>query len=97
MHFKLKDQQLKIVLFIYRLPYQNLIVTTNQKPTIDTHTQNKKESKHNTKSSYQMTREENKRRRGEKRPTKNIQINFHCKVKELLQWRITGLNVNIMT
>ena len=28
---------------------------------------------------------------------KNIQINFHCKVKELLQWRITGLNVNIMT
>ena len=28
---------------------------------------------------------------------KNIQINFHCKVKELLQWRITGVNVNIMT
>ena len=28
---------------------------------------------------------------------KNIQINFHCKVKELLQWRITGLNVNIMS
>ena len=28
---------------------------------------------------------------------KNIQINVHCKVKELLQWRITGLNVNIMT
>ena len=28
---------------------------------------------------------------------KNIQINFHCKVKELSQWRITGLNVNIMT
>ena len=28
---------------------------------------------------------------------KNIEINFHCKVKELLQWRITGLNVNIMT
>ena len=28
---------------------------------------------------------------------KNIQINFHCKVKKLLQWRITGLNVNIMT
>ena len=28
---------------------------------------------------------------------KNIHINFHCKVKELLQWRITGLNVNIMT
>ena len=28
---------------------------------------------------------------------KDTQINFHCKVKELLHWRITGLNVNIMT
>ena len=28
---------------------------------------------------------------------KNIQINFHYSVKDLLQWRITGLNVNIMT
>ena len=28
---------------------------------------------------------------------KNIQINFHYKVKDLLQWRITELNVNIMT
>ena len=28
---------------------------------------------------------------------KNIHINFDCKVKELLQWRITTLNVNIMT
>ena len=28
---------------------------------------------------------------------KNIQINYHWKVKELLQWRITRLNVNIMT
>ena len=30
-------------------------------------------------------------------PGKPLEINFHCKVKELLQWRITGLNVNIMT
>ena len=29
----------------------------------------------------------------------NLKIHdvFHCKVKELLQWRITGLNVNITT
>ena len=46
------------------------MVTTNQKSTIDTHTQKKKESKHNTKVSYQITREENKRGREEKRPTK---------------------------
>ena len=36
--FKLEDQQLKTILFIYRLLYQNLMVTTNQKSTIDTHT-----------------------------------------------------------
>ena len=29
MHLKLKDQQLKTILFIYRLLYQNLMVTAN--------------------------------------------------------------------
>ena len=29
MHLKLKDQQLKTVLFTYRLLYQNLMVTAN--------------------------------------------------------------------
>ena len=38
MHLKLRDQKLKTILFIYRLLHQNLTVTTNQKPTIDTHT-----------------------------------------------------------
>ena len=42
MHLKLRDQQLKTILYIYRLLYQNLMVTTNQKSTIDTHTQKKK-------------------------------------------------------
>ena len=62
-HLKLKDQQLKTILFIYRLLYQNLIVTTNRKSTINTHTKKKKESKHNTKVSHQITREENERGR----------------------------------
>ena len=31
MHLKSKDKQLKIILFIYRLVYQNLMVMTNQK------------------------------------------------------------------
>lgn len=29
-HLKLEHQQLKIVLYICRLPYQNLVVTTDQ-------------------------------------------------------------------
>ena len=70
MHLKLKKTAFKTILYIYRLLYQNLMVTTNQKSTIDTHTQKKKESKHNTKVNHQITREENKRVREEKRPRK---------------------------
>ena len=71
MHLKLKHQQLKTILFIYRLLYQNLIVAANQKSTIDTHTQKKKESKQNTKVSHQITRKESKRGREEKNTYKN--------------------------
>ena len=39
----------------------------------------------------------NKKKSHKDSEAKNIQINFHCKAKELLQWKITGLNVNIMT
>ena len=46
------------------------MVITNQKSMIDTHTKQKKELKNNTKVSHQITREENKRGRKEKRPTK---------------------------
>ena len=56
-YLKSKDQQLKTILFIYRLLYQNLMVTANQKPTIDTYTKKKKESKHKTKVNHQITRE----------------------------------------
>ena len=37
-----------IPVYIYRLLYQNLMVTANWKSTVDTHTKQKKESKHNT-------------------------------------------------
>ena len=70
MHLKLGDQQVKTIMFTYRLLYQNLIVTTSQKSTIDIHTKKKKESKHNTKDSHQITREQ---KRKEKRPTKKKQ------------------------
>ena len=64
MHLKLKDQQVKTILFIYRLLYQSLMVTTNLKSTIET--QKRKQTKHNTKVRYQITGEENKRGREEK-------------------------------
>ena len=45
MHLKLKDQQLKRIFFIYRLLYQYIMVTANQKSTMDTHTHSQKEKK----------------------------------------------------
>ena len=56
------------------------MVTTSQKSTIDTHTKKKKESKHNTKYSHQITRGENKRGREEARTTKTIP-------KQLTKWQ----------
>ena len=47
------------------------MVPVNQKSIVDSHTNKKKQSKHNAKS-HQTTREENKRRE-EKRPTDQIQ------------------------
>ena len=63
---ELKDQQLKTILFIYRLLYQNLLVTANWKSIIDT------QPKHNTKVSPQITR--GQRGREEKTPTKTNPI-----------------------
>ena len=55
---------------MYILLYQNFMVSANQKSTIDTHTKKEKQSKHNTKDSHQITREENKWGSEEKRQTK---------------------------
>ena len=35
MHLKLRDQQLKTIMHLYRWLYKNLMLTTNQKPVID--------------------------------------------------------------
>ena len=78
MHLKLRDQQLKTTcICIYRLLYQNLMVMANQKQI---KTQKKKASKHNTIDSHQITREENKGGREEKRPTKT-------NPKQLTKWQ----------
>ena len=79
MHLKLTVNQLKTNFYIYRPLYQNLMETINQKTTLDIHTKNKKESKHNTKHSHQITRKENKREKEEKQLTKNP--------KQFLKWQ----------
>ena len=56
------------------------MVTANQKSTIDIHTKRKKECKHNTKDSHQITREGNKRGREEERPSKTTP-------KQLTKWQ----------
>ena len=48
--------------------------TANPKPKIDKNTKKKKQPKHNTTDGRQTTREENKRGREEKRPTKTKDI-----------------------
>ena len=60
------------------IPISKLLIT-NPKSTIDKQTNKKKQSKYNTKDSYQTTREENKGKE-EKRPTKT-------NPKQLIQWQ----------
>ena len=57
MQLKLRDQQLKTVLYVCILPSQNLMGTTNKK-IYNRHTQKKNQSKHNIKDCHQITREE---------------------------------------
>ena len=52
----------------------------NTKTTLDTHTKKKKQPKYNTKDGHQTTREENKRGKKEKRPTKT-------NTKQLRKWQ----------
>ena len=67
MHWKLKDQQLKTILYIYRLVYQNLMGSTKQKSTIDT--QRRKSNPNNIQDRHHITREQ--KREGRKKTFKN--------------------------
>ena len=53
----------------------NLMVTTNQKPIIDTQKIKRKEPKHNTKENDQTTREKTKRKE-QRRSTKKARKQF---------------------
>ena len=57
---------------MYRLLYINLLVATNQKSIIDTHTKKRKESKYNTTDGHHITRKESKRKE-QKRTIKTTQ------------------------
>ena len=50
--------------YSYRSVYMNPIVSTNQKPTIDIQSLERKEHKHTTKENHQTTRKETKRSTG---------------------------------
>ena len=69
MYLKLRSPQLKTIMYVYRLLCINLMITINQKSTIDTHTKNRKESKHNTKDNH-------KRQQKKKGTKKNCKNNF---------------------
>ena len=45
MLLKLRDQELKAILYTYRLLHQNPMVTKSQKSTVDIHTKKKMKSK----------------------------------------------------
>ena len=68
MHLQLRDQQLKTILYVYRLLYQNFRLTANKKSTIDTQTNKKNQLKYNTKDSHHTARGEKK---GRKKSNKN--------------------------
>ena len=58
----------------------NPIVTTNQKPTIDTQKIDRKEHKHTTKENHQTKREETKRRKEQRRTTETAR-------KQVTKWQ----------
>lgn len=67
MSSNLSDHQLKINFYIHRLLDSNLKVTKSKKPITDTQKIRRKEYKINTKGSHQITREQNKRRKEQRR------------------------------
>ena len=69
MHFKLRDQQLKTILYIYSLVYQNS-ENHKQKIIIDTHTHQKKKGVGNLNTTLQIvikSHEKRTKKKGKKK------------------------------
>ena len=60
--------------------YENLMITRNQKTTVDTLVKKIKQFKYNAKDSHQITREKNKRGREDKSPK-------ITNPKQLMKWQ----------
>ena len=78
MHLQLRDQQFKTIL--NRLLYQNLRLTANQKSTIDTHTNKKKQCKYNIKVVIKP-QEERRRKEGKNKDQQKTNP------KQLIKWQ----------
>ena len=87
-HLKLREQQLKTILYVYRLLYQNLMITLNQVSTIDTHTQ-KEKTKQTQQDSQQIARE---RKRKERKKTYKTKMMNKVAIRTYISVGI--LNVN---
>ena len=62
MHLKWRDQPPKTTTFIYRLLYEKLMVTTNQKSILDTHTKKEKAVQNDIKNNHQVIRKQGEKR-----------------------------------
>lgn len=71
---KLSNCQSNRLLCIWKAIYINFMVTTKQKPIINTQNTKRTESKHNTKEHHQITREKSKRRKEQTKSTKHQKI-----------------------
>ena len=69
MCLNLNDHKFKSSRYNYGSTYMNTMVTTNEKPTMDTQKTKRKEQKHTSKEIHQTTREKTKRRRNEQKRT----------------------------
>lgn len=67
LYAKLSYYQCKIDCYIYKVFYVSLMITTKQKLTVDTRKIKRKESKHTTTESHQITKEESTRNEGTKK------------------------------
>ena len=69
----LNDSQFKTSRYSYRSSYMNPMITTNQKPTIDTQKLERKENKQTNKENHQTTREGTIKGRKEQRTRKELE------------------------
>ena len=102
-HKKLKDQQLKIFLFICRLLYQNLMVTNqnyiiaNQKSTIDAHTKRKNNPNISLNLVIKLQKKKRTKEEGKKKKAYENKSKTINKMAVRIYILIITLNVNRLT